>query len=241
MTQDSGPGHDHTGAGSALGDPLIVEDVLLLLFSPSNGTIAGEGTLFYVLGGALLTELAMEEQVTLEDRGALRGTVVTAAGEHAPGDPLLGSAWQQAAKKPAGAQTFLAAVGPTLREPVLDRLVERGHIARESRKRLGIFTTTRLRAGATTHRAELVAAVRSALIDGTTPTPRTAAIIALLSASDSLPTLHRDIPWSGDVYTRAKELERGDGGAQAAGIAVARTAAAIVAGALASAGAVSRS
>ena len=27
-------------------EPLIVEDVLLLLFDPANGTIAGEGTLF---------------------------------------------------------------------------------------------------------------------------------------------------------------------------------------------------
>jgi hypothetical protein len=30
--------------------PLLVEDVLLLLFQPDSGTIAGENILFYVLG-----------------------------------------------------------------------------------------------------------------------------------------------------------------------------------------------
>ena len=38
-----------------------------------------------------------------------------------------------------------------------------------------------------------------------------------------LPVLHRDTPWSGEVYTRGKELERGEWGAAAASEAVLRT------------------
>ena len=56
---------------------------MLLLFSPSSGTIAGEGTLYYVLGGALLAELAQLELLEIEDAG-LRGDLVRTAGDGPP-------------------------------------------------------------------------------------------------------------------------------------------------------------
>lgn len=110
---------------------------------------------------------------------------------------------------------------------MLDRLIERGDIRRENRKVLGLFPTTALRDGGTPRRAELIGAVRSVLVDGAEPDTRTAVLGALLSASGSLPALHADIPWSGAVYTRGKELEAADWGAAAAGEAVARTVTAI--------------
>ena len=61
------------------------------------------------------------------------------------------------------------------------------------------------------------------LVDGADPTPRTAVLGALLSASGSLPALYADIPWSGAVYTRGKELETADWGAASVGEAVQRT------------------
>lgn len=118
-------------------------------------------------------------------------------------------------------------MGPYLREPLLDRLVERGHVGREKRKALGFIPTTALTDGGTPRRAELLAAVRPVLTDGAEPDPRTAVLGALLSASGSLPVLNSDIPWSGAVYTRGKELEQGDWGASAAGEAVLRTTIAI--------------
>ncbi|KJQ52784.1 hypothetical protein RS85_03678 [Microbacterium sp. SA39] len=81
-------------------------------------------------------------------------------------------------------------------------------------------------------RASLIERVRAALIDGETPDPRTAASIALLSASGTLPQFHAEIPCNGDVYTRGKELERGDWGAAAASSAVARTTNAVIANAV---------
>lgn len=203
---------------------------MLLLFSPSSGTIAGEGTLFYVLGGALLAELAQLELVETEEAG-LRGTLVGAVGD-APADALLRSAWDYAIGKPRNVQTVLAAVGPSLRGPVLDRLVKRGDVVRSTRRRLGLFSSTRLGTGATGRRAALVGRVRAVLVDGVPPDPRIATLAALLSASGSLPVLYRDIPWSGAVYTRAKTLERGDRGADAAASAITRTMAAIVVGSL---------
>ena len=40
-------------------EPSLVEDVLLLLFQPDSGTIAGENILYYVLGGAAVADLAL--------------------------------------------------------------------------------------------------------------------------------------------------------------------------------------
>lgn len=181
--------------------PLIAEDLLLLLFDPRSGTIAGEGTLFYPLAGAILTDLALRTNVEI-DEPALLGRKVRAIAGNPPTDPLLGEIWRRLSRKPRGVQTLLAEIGPTLRQPVLDRLVERGHIRLEARKVLGLFATTALRDGGTPHRADLVDAVRSVLVDGAEPDARTAALAALLSASGSLPALHADIPWSGAVYTR---------------------------------------
>ncbi|MET8357855.1 GPP34 family phosphoprotein [Micromonospora sp. NPDC005171] len=203
--------------------PTLVEDLLLLLFQPRSGTIAGENTLFYVLGGAVLADLALGDHLTTTDRGRV-GSVTG----HPPSDDLLRPAWDYLAEKPRGAQTALAAIGPALREPVLQRLIARGDIDQEPRKVLGLFRTTALRDGRTERRSRLLADVRQVLVDGAEPQARVAALAALLSASGTLPQFHREIPWTSSVIGRAKELERGDWGADAAGAAVTRTVTATV-------------
>ncbi|WP_431930504.1 GOLPH3/VPS74 family protein [Micromonospora sp. RP3T] len=203
--------------------PTLVEDLLLLLFQPGSGTIAGENTLFYVLGGAVLADLALGDHLATEARGRIRSV----AG-HPPSDDLLRPAWDFLSAKPRGAQTALAAIGPPLREPVLDRLIARGDLDRRPHKVLGLFRTTALREGGTGRRARLLADVRQALSADPPPPARIAALAALLSASGTLPQFHREIPWTSSVITRAKELERGDWGADAAAQAVTRTVTATV-------------
>lgn len=65
------------------GTPILAEDLLLLLFQPDSGTIAGETTLFSVLAGAVLADLALEERVrtTTTRTGIVR---VRASQERAP-------------------------------------------------------------------------------------------------------------------------------------------------------------
>lgn len=203
--------------------PTLVEDLLLLLFQPRSGTIAGENILFYVLGGAVLADLALGDHLTTVDRGRVRSV----AG-HPPSDGLLRPAWDYLAEKPRGVQTALAAIGPALRKPVLERLIARGDIDQEPRKVLGLFRTTALRDGRTERRARLLADVRQVLVDGAEPQARIAALAALLSASGTLPQFDREIPWTSAVIARAKELERGDWGADAAAAAVTRTVTATV-------------
>ena len=216
--------------GTHLGEPLLVEDVLLLLFQPGSGSIAGENILFYVLGGAALGDLSLQERIEVRKEGALTNRV-HALDARTPVDEVLAPGLEYIEQKPRDVQTVLAAIGPNLRAPVLDRLVQRGDLTREHGRSLGIFPTTKLGLGSD-RRAVLIERVRSVLTDGETPDIRTAASVALLSASGTLPQFDREIPWSGDVYTRAKAIERGDWGAAAAAEAVTRTMSAVLSNAL---------
>jgi hypothetical protein len=213
----------------------LAEDLLLLLFQPESGTIAGEGTLYYVLAGAVLADLALDGRVGTED-GKLGTLTVRAVDDVAPpSDASLRATWDYVAGRARGVQTVLAATGPTLREPLLDRLVERGDIRRTTRKTLGLFSMTSLTAAPSGRREELLADVRAALVDGIEPTPRVAALAALIYGSGTLPQFDPVIPWTSPVIARAEALQAGNWGASAAAEAVMRTMAATIIASIAAA------
>ncbi|MCE0536462.1 GPP34 family phosphoprotein [Kineosporia rhizophila] len=208
--------------------PALAEDLLLLLFDPRSGTFAGEGQkLFHVLAGAVLVDLAVQERIEIDGRTTLKGQQVHPAGDEPPADPLLRPVWDRVADRPTDVHLLINEFGPGLRSQVLERVLERGDITRERRRVLGILPTSSLTEGPTARRAAVLAPVRAALVDGAEPDTRTAALGALLFASGSLPELNRDIPWSGPVYRRGEELQKGEWGAAAAGEAVRRTVAGI--------------
>ncbi|MFD4790713.1 GPP34 family phosphoprotein [Streptomyces sp. NPDC058459] len=214
--------------GAGLSDsPILPEDLLLLLFQPESGDIAGETTLYYVLAGAVLADLALSGFVTT--RTSPTGSVeIEAVQDKAPADEILLSAWDHLAVKPRNVQTVLPAIGPALRQPLLDRLIARGDIREEKRKVFGLFNTTALKEGRTGRRDRLFEKVRDILVDGKEPTPRSAALAALVWGSGTLPRFDPHIPWTSSVINRAQELERGNWGAEAAGHAVARTMTAVI-------------
>jgi hypothetical protein len=208
--------------------PSLAEDVMLVLFDPRSGAIAGEGTLYYVLGGAVLTELALSGSIAPTGRTGFSGELVAAADGAPPSDPLLREAWDAVREKPRGVQTLLASVGPRLRAPLLERLVARGDIREERRKVLGLIPTTALRAGDGRRRGRLIGSLRATLVDGRRPDERTAALGGLVFASGSLPSLDPELPWSSTVHDRAKRLQEGEWGASAAAEAVQRTIMAVI-------------
>ncbi|MFE8913817.1 GPP34 family phosphoprotein [Streptomyces globisporus] len=214
-------------------DLLIVEDLTLLMMDDASGAIAGAGTLYYTLGGALLVELGLGGHLRADgnDTG-LNGVKVHAVAGRTPSDPLLRAVHAKVGERVRGVQTLLIEIGTGAgkRETVLDRLVERGVLRQETKKTLGLFRTTSTTVADTGYKKALVERVRAVLVDGAEPDDRTAALAGLLSASGTLPTLHRSIPWSGKVYQRAKELERSSWGAEAVNAAVLRTVAAVSAG-----------
>ena len=199
-------------AASAGAQATLPEDVMLLLFNPRNGSISGEGlTLMYTLGGALLTELAIRGHIEVDS-----GKRSARAVGDAPADPLLRGAWERIPTVARGMRSLVVDIGPRSRESTLNALVTKGEIRQVPHRILGLFTTNALEGGDTDTRERLLGPVRAALIDGVVPDSRTGALIALLSASKNLPAMHADIPWSGDIYTRGKEFERGEWGAKAA-------------------------
>jgi hypothetical protein len=92
-------------------EALLVEDVLLLLFQPESRTIAGENILFYVLGGAVLADLALMEPAEVRRHSSFSSRVHIVADASAS-DEILDSALSYIAEKPRSVQTVLAAVGP---------------------------------------------------------------------------------------------------------------------------------
>ncbi|WP_407317987.1 GPP34 family phosphoprotein [Isoptericola halotolerans] len=216
-----------TDSASFPGEPTLAEDLLLLLFQPGSGTIAGEGTLYYVLAGAVLADLSLGEHVQTST-GRTGSLVVGAVGDRPPADPLLRTSWEYVAGKARGVQTVLAATGPSLRQPLLDRLVDRGDLHRRTRKALGLFTSSVLEEGDSGRRARVLGEVRAVLVDRVEPTPRTAALAALLYGSGTMPQLDRDIPWTSPVIARAEELTEGSWGAEASAKAVTRTVTAVI-------------
>ncbi|PYF99244.1 Golgi phosphoprotein 3 (GPP34) [Georgenia satyanarayanai] len=203
-------------------DRTLAEDLLLLLFQPGSGTIAGEGTLSYVLAGAVLAELGLGGHVRA-GTGRMGSTTVSAVRDRPPADHLLRDSWDYVSDKPRGVQTVLPATGPTLRGPLLDRLVERGDLRRGTRRALGLFSVRVLEEGATGRRPALLTELRAVLVDGAAPTPRVAALAALLHASGTLPQLHPHLPWTGPVIARAEALKDGRWEAGAAAEAVSRS------------------
>ncbi|WGW13261.1 GPP34 family phosphoprotein [Saxibacter everestensis] len=194
------------------GEMLIVEDLMLLLLDDATGSIAVAGTLFYTLGGAMLVDLALRGQVEFDDtRAGSSGAKVHAVAGDPPSDPLLQSALARVARRPRDVQTLLLEVGAGLYDPVIDRLLERGLIRRDSKRALSVFRMTSLTINDTRHEAELLERVRAVLEDGESPDARTAAMIGLLSSSGALPTLHPAITWTTAVHERAKDLRTAAG------------------------------
>jgi len=211
-------------------ESLIVEDLMLLLLDDRTGAIAGEGALQFPLGGAVLAELALAGLVEIDGTTMFYGPKVRVVAGYPPSDPLLRSAYDTIAERPRGVQSLLLEIGSELREPVLDRLVERNLLRRETRKTLGLFTTTRLPANDPPYEAALLDSVRAVLEDGATPHARTAALVALLSSTGTLPQFDPRIAWSSRVYTRGKQLETENWAAEAVSLAVVHAAAAASAG-----------
>ncbi|WP_250032523.1 GOLPH3/VPS74 family protein [Paractinoplanes maris] len=212
-----------------LGPAILAEDLLLLLFQPEptrdTGVVAGESTLSHALAGAVLADLGLGRQVRITP-GQGGSTRVEAVAHRPPTDDILRSAWDHLAAGPRGLQAAIAAIGPDLRDPLLDRLVERGDIRRSRRTPLGLVAVEVLQDGGTGRRAALLHDVRSVLVDGVQPQPRLAALAALLSASGTLPRFGPGVPWTASVIARAKRIEQEDTGAEAATETIARIVAA---------------
>ncbi len=201
---------------------LIVEDLMLLLLDDEKGSVAGEQALSYILGGALLVELALLGRIEQSDRKSrLSGRKVVVTGEGPLPDVLLQEAYDIIAEKARGAQSILRRIGGGLHQAVPDRLIERGMVRRERGKLLWVIPRTLHPAVDTSREVEVRRTMRAVLSGQEPADPRTAALISLLSASGTLKASLKDmdppLPWSHDMTERAKHLQKSHWGASAVG------------------------
>lgn len=191
----------------------LPEALMLMLFDPRNGAIAGEGQkLMTLLGAATVTDLALRHNIELDDKQRKARCIGSA-----PQDSLLAAAWHRVPERFTSIRTLVFDIGSRARESTLNSLITRGHIQKASRRILGFIPSTKFTGGDTTARDTLLARVRAALVENADPDAHTATLITLLSGSRSFPAMNSDIPWSGNVHTRAKQFERGHWGATADG------------------------
>jgi hypothetical protein len=158
----------------------ITEDLVLLLLDPATGRAVVDGTsLDRAIGGALLLDLALRERITADGVGArarlsLRDAAPT-------GDPLLDEAASRLSGNPVRAQKAVERLARRTRTPVLERLVERGVVRRESSRILGVFPSTTWPSTDGTGE-ELRGRIAAVLRDGARPDQHVALLISLVHA-----------------------------------------------------------
>ena len=205
----------HTGSGlrrSVGSMTLIAADLLLLLLDDEGGKPLVDSTrLPRVLSGAVLMELATEAAIRVADEGesVKKGRLVVEPARR-PGDPLLAGAYDViAGAKPMKPQGAVEKLSKGVKGEVFARVREQGWVAEESEKVLGIFSRTRWPARDASRERAVRDELRNALIEGVEPTPRTAALISLLSAVDAVPKVFPDADRKA-LKKRAREIAEGD-------------------------------
>lgn len=179
---------------------LIAEELLLLGNDPNGKNLLGDSRQVAV-GGALLSELAVGEQLGIDLRHRL---VVVGAG--ATGDELLDLAMlafrEKVGKKP---KDVLNRIGKDLTPPLLERLAKRELLRPEPVRGLGITWTTRwLPVTPGPHQAlavelgQVVTGIRGA-------DARTGSLVSILNAVDAL---HKVVPEELRGGMKRRELKR---------------------------------
>ncbi len=177
------------------------------------------------LAAALLVELALAERISVAPAeagwlGGGKGPVINGRPTGDPGlDAVLAKLLAKEGQKVKNLVSTVSwrPISRGLRDRRLARLVQQGVLVENRTEVLGL---RRYLARDSGPQQEVRARLKSALIDGLTPTERTVALIALLEASGILrklfPAEQRKL-----VKTRARQLSEGDWAAKAVKDAIA--------------------
>lgn len=188
---------------------LVAEDLLLILLDDERGIllvdqVSGDAG----LAGALLLELAVGGRIRVHDQpGILGRQIVRVSDASSTGDELLDRALAVVAEKDRTATGLVEHLTPGLRRELLGRLEHRGIIEHDEGRVLGVFPRHRWPAQDDRHELSLRADLRASLVEGTEPSERIGALIALLHA---IGAEHRVLAFPGrsqrELRIRAAEL-----------------------------------
>ncbi len=215
---------------------LIAEDLVLLLLDDESGKLEHTTYLDVGIGGALLVELAVAENVSVvKGDGLWARARVSVSSAPPPDDPVLVEALALVAEKPRSAEDLVGRLGKKRRDVLLARLRQRGILEETEHLTLGLIPRKRWPTVDSTHEDGVRRALADALVRGAQPDQRTAALVALLSALDlAHKVLDREGLPAREVRKRAKEIAEGNWSAKAVRDAVAAAQAAVTAAVIAS-------
>ena len=204
----------------------LADELLLVALDDTSGrTVGAKMNLDTALAAALLVELALAERISVApaEAGWLERGKVTVINGRPTDDPDLDAVLAKLlAKEGQKVKNLVSTVSwrpisRGLRDRRLARLVQQGVLVENRTEVLGLRRYLTRDSGP---QQEVRARLKSALIDGLTPTERTVALIALLEASGILrklfPAEQRKL-----VKTRARQLSEGDWAAKAVKDAIA--------------------
>lgn len=211
----------------------LAEDLTLLLLDDDSGRpIVDNTSRDRAVTGAVLLDLVSAGRVSPAgtDDDAKEGTLLVR--DSSPtGDAVLDHALARLADKPVKPQRAVELLVKGTRDAVLDRLVERGLLRRESSTVLGIFRIKSWPAADQEHEAQVRARIDAVLRQGESPDPHTGGLIALVHAIGALKkVLGEDSP---ELRSRAKEIANANWASQAVRQAIQTVYAAVTASAAA--------
>jgi hypothetical protein len=191
---------------------LLAEDLLLLFVDDVSGKAVTDATrIDHALAAAVLLDLALRERVGVPP--GERKAKLAVLNPAPTGDEVLDEALRRVADKaPKKPDALLPELAKKLRPALLGRLTERGILRQEQDKILGIFPTTQWPAEDSSHERAVRDQLSNVLIHGIAPEPRTAALISLLSATDTVTKVlgpDTGVPKK-ELNRRAKEIGAGN-------------------------------
>ena len=191
----------------------LAEEFALLAYGEDGNPETDSMHLDNGLGGALLLELALSGRVEVADKKVL-------VRDHTPtGDPLVDQALERivADEKPRKAGHWVAKFAKDARPLTLDRLVADEVLIREPEKVLFVFNRTKYptpTGAETPAETDARRRLRAAVAAPGAVEPRTAALCALVAATDLDRKVFRDLDRK-QVKARLKEISEGDWAAAA--------------------------
>ncbi|MBN1582383.1 MAG: GPP34 family phosphoprotein [Anaerolineae bacterium] len=164
----------------------LEEALFLLAINDDKGTIMGSiaDYLPYGLAGAVLSELAIREKFTIDEKKhvILREGLLT-------GDPILDQVLEQmyASNRPRKVQTWINRLGTgKLVGQVADRLIEQSVLRREKKRFLWIVPYSTYPQQNTSAKYQIKSHLREAILAGETRDSRTGALLSLVRATRML-------------------------------------------------------
>ncbi|HEY5980901.1 MAG TPA: GPP34 family phosphoprotein [Microlunatus sp.] len=213
---------------------VIADELLVLAIDDTTGKNLTSGTnLDVALAAALLVELALSERISITpaEAGWREKGKVAVINTAPTDDPDLDAMLTKLAAKDG--QKVKNLISPMTRKPItsglkgrrLARLVRRGILTEQRTSVWGIRRHPTLDPAP---EQEVRARLRSALVDGLTPSERTVALVSLLAASGILTKVFANEDKK-LLKSRAKRLSEGDWAAKAVKDAIAEMSAVMVA------------